>query len=146
MGMVKARYKYRFLFPMRISSINDFITFFEAQMTSFRMSDSTHKILDELGLEYQYMLRGDRVGQLHRNRFCSPDGTVILEVRVQDSNGIGTVFLKDSRGERDYPISDVDQLQLLIINIGDTLNAKVPFIYIRVLDGRRVLHHSEYKQ
>ena len=146
MSMVKARFKHLFLFPMRISSINDFISTFEAKMTRFRMFDSTQKILEALGLEYQYERRDDRIGQLHRSRFCSPDGTVILEVKVQDSNGIGTVFLKDSRGERDYPLSDVNQLQLLIINIGDTLTPSVPFIYIRVLDGRHVLHHSEYKQ
>lgn len=115
-------------------------------MISFRMFDSTHRILDNLALEYQYMHRDDGVGQLHRNRFCSPDGTVIIEVSVHLQNGIGTVFLKDSRGERDYHLTDIDQLQLLIINIGDTLTPTVPFIYIRVLDGRHVLHHSEYKQ
>lgn len=115
-------------------------------MISFRMFDSTHRILDELALEYQYMHRDDGVGQLHRNRFCSPDGTVILEVRVQEENGLGTVYLKDSRGERGHHLTDIDQLQLLIINIGDTLTPKVPLIFIRVLDGRRLLHHSEYKQ
>ena len=115
-------------------------------MTKFKIRKETHKLLKSLGLKYQYAYQNDEEWQSYQNQFCLLDGTVILEASVLEQNGRGTIYIKDSRGKRNYTFSDVDQLNLLIINIGDTLSPKVPFIFIRILDGLRLLHHSEYKQ
>lgn len=108
-------------------------------MVKFRTFDLTHKILDELGLEYQYLLKN----KMHRNRFCLLDGTVILEVSIEEKTG--NVQIIDKRGTREYPALDLEQLDLRIVDLGGTLTPVIPFIYIRILYGRRVLHHSEYK-
>ena len=112
-------------------------------MTKFRTSDATHKILKELGLEYRYSLQDDGGGPLHRNLFCQPDGTVILEANIQEEKG--RVLIKDSRRIREYLAIDIDLLDLLIINVGGTLLPKVPYIFIRILHKQRLLHHSEHK-
>ncbi len=98
--------------------------------------------LYKLGLEYQH-LYVDRETGIHRNRFCLLDGTVILEVSIEEKTG--NVQIIDKRGTREYPALDLEQLDLRIVNLGGTLTPVIPFIYIRVLYGRRVLHHSEHK-
>lgn len=57
----------------------------------------------------------------------------------------GYVQIIDKRGTREYPALDLEQLDLRIVDLGGTLTPVIPYIYIRVLYGRRVLHHSEYK-
>ena len=115
-------------------------------MIKFRINDKTQEILNSLGLEYQYACQMNGGGQSHRNRFCLLDGTVVLEVSIMDQNGSGTVCLKDSGGKRNYSCSDLEQLNLLVINVGDTFSPRISFIFIRILNGRNLLHHSEYKQ
>lgn len=112
-------------------------------MVKFKTFDLTHKILEDLGLEYQYLLKKSGEGQMHRNRFCLLDGTIILEVCIQEETG--NVQIMDKRGTREYSSLDLMQLDLRIVDLGGTLTPVIPFIYIRVLYGRRVLHHSEYK-
>jgi hypothetical protein len=115
-------------------------------MIRFRINDTTQEILNSLGLEYQYTCQTDGGGQSHRNRFCLLDGTVVLEVSILEQDGRGTVYLKDSGGKRNYSCPDLKQLNLLVINVGDTFSPSISFIFIRIINGRHLLHHSEYKQ
>ncbi|MEA4864168.1 MAG: hypothetical protein VB088_02080 [Sphaerochaeta sp.] len=112
-------------------------------MVKFHGVTGFEETLYELGLEYQYLYI-DRGLKIHRNRFCLLDGTIVIEVIIQEETG--NVTIRDSRGTLEYPSLDLEQLNLLIINIGDTLTPVIPYIYIRILYGRRVLHHSEYKK
>jgi hypothetical protein len=115
-------------------------------MTKFKIRKETQKLLNSLGLKYQYSYKNGREGQIHQNQFCLLDGTVVLEAGILEQDGKGTISIIDSHRKRDYSFSDVNHLNLLIINIGDTFSPKVPFIFIRILDGLCLLHHSEYKQ
>jgi hypothetical protein len=111
-------------------------------MIKFPVAADLEKILFSLGLEYQYLYTmGEK--RSHRNRFCLLDGTVILEVSIQEETG--NVQIRDKLGTREYPSLDLMQLDLRIVNLGGTLTPVIPYIYIRALYGRRVLHHSEYK-
>ena len=115
-------------------------------MTKFKIRKENQKLLNNLGLKYQYEYQSDKEGQVHQNQFCLLDGTVVLEASVLEQNGKGTISIRDSRRKRAYSFEDVNQLNLLIINIGDNLSPTVSFIFIRILDGLRLLHHSEYKR
>ena len=111
-------------------------------MIKFPVDADLEKILFSLGLEYQYLYTmGEK--RSHRNRFCLLDGTVILEVSIEEKTG--NVQIIDKRGTREYQALDLEQLDLRIVDLGGTLTPVIPYIYIRVLYGRRVLHHSEYK-
>lgn len=111
-------------------------------MIKFPVDADLEKILFSLGLEYQYLYTmGEK--RSHRNRFCLLDGTVILEVSIEEKTG--NVQIIDKRGTREYPALDLEQLDLRIVNLGGTLTPVMPYIYIRVLYGRRVLYHSEHK-
>jgi len=112
-------------------------------MLKFEGISNIEGTLYELGLEYQYHYL-DRGLKIHRNRFCLLDGTVIIEVSIQEETG--NVQIRDRRGIREYPALELGQLDLRIVNLGGTLTPVIPFIYIRILHGHRLLHHSEYKQ
>ena len=113
-------------------------------MTKFRMCDATNKVLNGLGLEYQYELRKDGKGQLHRNRFCLEDDTIVLEVLIKESEGVGSVTINKMGVKNDYPSIKLETLKLLIINLGRAFELEKPRIDVRVLNGFHLLNHIEF--
>ena len=112
-------------------------------MTKFTMSMENQQTLEELGLEYNCM---DRSQQIFRNRFSLNDGTVLLEVLVKESEGIGDVTIKEKGRIKNYPSVKVERLNLLVINFGRAFELEKPYISVRILEGFNLLNHTEFKQ
>jgi len=115
-------------------------------LTHFHINTETEGMLQSLGLEYQYKtLLNENGYRCHRNRFCKEDGTVVLEIRIQENKYGGILVIRDINDEIELPVL-FEELRLRAVPVGILSEPQTPRIFIRILYNDEVLLHKAFAE